>query len=183
MTDQADTEQRWWRIRQFNPTGDERRDEVRDLQQATANLRSMIRDQGYVIVAESVERGTCERVTLVDDGTSYVPWNGIGQPDGDLTEWSATAVERFRDDPPLTPVHIDGDGARWFEVPADVTAVGGGVRLQHDLDAEVVVVVHGADGARINPMFAMALDSKCLQVEAYPGTAQIVVERDKDADQ
>ena len=72
-----------------------------------------------------------------------------------------------------------------FQVPASLTADGGGLRLRHGLGGPVTVVAYGpADPAvereRIGYLFATPIDDDVEHIELVPGARALVVTRDED---
>lgn len=184
----APGEPRQWTLRHIIPVGQEDEPENSDQQvlaQATAALRDRIRDDGFVLASESIQRSEPWPIRLTPDG-GYTPWDGVGQPDGMMSEWSATATERGTDDPDLLPSgEADDEGRVWFTVPAEIAADGGEVRLRHSLGGEVTVYAYDGseDAAKMGYLIAVEVDDDVVSVALLPGTAALSVEPDPDEDE
>lgn len=171
---------RRWTIRQFtdtdvpDPVGD------KAATMAKAYLRETIRQDGYVIDADTITPGTPQAIVLADNDAGWEAWTGRGYPDGHITEWSATATERHRDGDAVGWSRIEEDGALSVDVPAPYTAHGGGLRVRHDLGGPVTVTAYREDGTGIGYLFAQDIDEMTEHVELLPGAARLRVVRDPD---
>lgn len=152
---------------------------------AKAHMRDIIRRQGRVLVPDSLRRGDEIAVRLIDEGTSWEPWDGEGTPDGHMIDWHAESVERAKDDgTPVGQVTSRGeteDGRPWviITLPEHVALHGGGYRVQHDLDGEVTL--HAFNGERgVGYLLATALDDNVLHVELFASTTHVQITRDPD---
>lgn len=173
---------RMWTAHEFLPLGEDRaEDDSRKM--ATHHLRVAIRRDGCVLDETSIVRGEPRAVTIANG--EWATWDGVGQPDGHITEWTAGATARGvdLDEFVLDPAASDGEGIVCFEVPEAHQEFGGGLRLRHGLHGPVTVAAFRANGDQMGYLFAADIDDDQAQIELLPGAARLVVTRDPDPDE
>lgn len=175
---------RLWRIRHY---AEVTTDAGHARAEVTAILRDMIRREGYVLDDDSITAGTPVAICLAGTADGYAIHSDTGdaanqgphEPDGHITEWSASAFERFSDDVRAGITTTD-DGKVRAEIPRVQWATGGGIRVAHALDGPVTVYAFRPDGTPIGYLFSQPLTPNEEHVEFLPGTGYLTVERDPE---
>lgn len=172
---------RRWTLRHFQPADTYDPDQGRA--QGGVLLRRQIDAAGFVIDMDSLTASEPSPIVLDDaHDAGYAPYTGHPSgPDGFITEYTATATERHRDDIRSDPVpDQDNPDVVWADVPEENTAVGGGLRVTHKLGGPVTVTAYDRDGDRTGYLFAQELDDDEVHVELLRGAARLRITRDPD---
>lgn len=183
MTENA-TKARQWSVRHFLPYATDEdlpAAETAARHEVIAALREQVRNEGYVLLTSSVTP-TEDRVaiTITDaDRGEFVPWDGTGTPSGWIVTWTASATYRTVDDGDAEPVERTGTIAR-FDVPADITADGGSLRMHHGYGGPVTCYAYAADGSRTGYLFASMVDDDVEAIDLLPGVVRVTVEPDPE---
>lgn len=173
---------RRWTIRHYAPLSDEPLADEHAKAEVTALLRDVIRSDGFVIIVDSLQAGEREGVIVNDAQTEMSPWDGVGQPTGYVTAWSAMATERLdgAEEITLHPEPGGTDQVVRFAIPDIITANGGSARLVHGFGAPVTCSAYKASGSPIGYLVASMLDDDIEVIELLPGAATVTVERDPE---
>lgn len=175
----AATERRW-KLNHFRPVDMSDEDAHAE---AKHGLREITRRDGYALNPDSIEHGEPLPIQLDDQALAgWRPHEGPGEPDGWITEWSASASEPFRDDE--TPCRITGRDGEIITaaIPAHAVRDGGGVRVHHELHGPVTVTAY-AGPEQVGYLIAQDLDDDTQHVEVLAGTTHLVITRDPDEDE
>lgn len=169
----AEEQSRVWTLREWRAVGD-RRTPGESRQMAIESLRKLVRNDGYVINEASVTPGEARAAIIAPDND--VIYAEAGQdPDGWLTDWTATAYSRGEDavDSLLRPLRII------FEVPEPYRTEGGGVRVRHNLGGiPLTITALDVNGDPIGYAIATDLDEHQHHVEIVPQTKYLIVTPD-----